>query len=133
MTVGCGSDRALDPAGERLAARRAALGLPRQELPFVEAMGALDAEGWERRLEALALGDGGADEALDVGLAVEDLLLASGPFAEQDPGFAELLDGARSLALELARSSVDAEPGARRSSATALVATCARCHNRYRR
>jgi len=132
-TVGCGSDQALDPVAERLASRRAALGLTGAELGFRDAMDRLGTGGWERRLESLALGEGRAEDALDVGLAVEDLLVAAGRPADADPGFEALFAQARDQARDLARAGVGGEAVARRAAASALVATCARCHNRYRR
>jgi len=135
-TAGCGSDRPSDPVGERLAARRAALGIPREPVAFTDAMRAMGKEGWQRRLERVALGGANAEEALDVGLSIHDLLTAAGPATGEGsgtPDFAEELDRAGREARDLARAGAGGDSSATRSAAVALVATCARCHNAYRR
>lgn len=134
LVAACGSDGEADA---RLAARRAALGLPEDPVPFSEAMARLREKGYEGLLARAQLGSKALrpDEVLDAALEIESLLSRADPSTAaarppDPPGFDARLAAARGKATDLARAIAAGKPGER--EAGDLVASCLDCHVTFR-
>ncbi|MCK6462047.1 MAG: hypothetical protein L6Q95_19365, partial [Planctomycetes bacterium] len=134
LVAACGSDGEADA---RLAARRAALGLPEDPVPVSEAMARLREKGYEGLLARAQLGSKALrpDEVLDAALEIESLLSRADPSTAaarppDPPGFDARLAAARGKATDLARAIAAGKPGER--EAGDLVASCLDCHVTFR-
>ncbi len=134
LVAACGAGGELDV---RLAARRAALGLADDPLPFPEAMARIREKGYEGLLARAGSGSMRLqpDEVLDAALEIENLLARADPATaavrpRDPPGFDARLAHARGKASALARSVAAGGSGGK--EAGELVASCLDCHVTFR-
>jgi hypothetical protein len=131
----CG--QALPDADAELAARRAALGLAQDPLPFADAMAWMEAQAVEGLLTRAGSRHVRRDEVLDAALGIENALAraelsSAGRHRAPDPeGFDRLMRRTREQANALARAVVRREDGT--AEATALLTGCVECHRSHRR
>jgi hypothetical protein len=124
-----------DPVG-RLAARRAALGLSSEPLPFAEAMERMEAKAYESFLVRVGSRRHSDEEVLDAAVDIENLLArADGVTAEarppDPPTFDDRLRAARERASAFARAV--ASGGRGEAEAGELLACCMQCHLIFRK
>jgi hypothetical protein len=131
LLAACGRETDADA---RLAARRAALGLDTEPVPFADAMKTIEKRAYEAVLMRVGSKGLSAEEVLDVAVEVENLLARADPAtaAVRPPDplvFDARLKDARARAAAFARAALD--EGAE-EEARALVASCVSCHVTFR-
>jgi hypothetical protein len=128
---------ALPDVDAELAARRAALGLAQDPLPFADAMAWMEAQAVEGLLTRVGSRHVPRDDVLDAALGIENALaraeLASaGHYRAPDrEGFDRLMRRTREQANALARAMVEGADG--KAEAAALLTGCVECHRTHRR
>jgi hypothetical protein len=133
LAAACGSGEDVEA---KLAARRAALGLPAAPVAFAEAMRRMQEGGYEGLLARVGSKRLARDDVVDAALTIEGLLAHADPATAEarppDPlRFDALLAGARRSATALARAVLSGGDGI--EEAGEVIASCTACHLTFRK